>query len=292
MEITNAYNIPDVFMRYAKLDKYSKGDSDISVTTLIDSPRIARLREQHKDSMTKDLSDMTYALLGTAVHGILESSQPKDGETYEERLYATMFDTTLSGAIDVQKIEPDGSVLIQDYKVCSVWAVMGDKPEWEHQLNCYAWLVEKVKERPVSKLQIVAILRDWSRNKAEYDASYPQANVVVVDVPLWEFIDRQAYIERRVLAHQNRQEDAFSDDLPFCSDAERWAKPDQYAVMKSGRKSAVKIFDDVREAELFIKNHKSAGALSIDLRRGEFTRCEKNYCGVADYCSQHKGSTK
>ena len=292
MEITNAYNIPDVFMRYAQLDQYSKGASDLSVTTLIDSPRIARLREQHKDSMTKDLSDMTYALLGTAVHGILESSQPKDGETYEERLYATMFDTTLSGAIDVQRIEPDGSVLIQDYKVCSVWAVMGDKPEWEHQLNCYAWLVEKVKERPVSKLQIVAILRDWSRNKAEYDASYPQANVVVVDVPLWDFIERQAYIERRVLAHQNRQEDAFSDDLPFCSDAERWAKPDQYAVMKSGRKSAVKIFDDVREAELFIKNHKSADALSIDLRRGEFTRCEKNYCGVADYCSQHKGSTK
>jgi hypothetical protein len=289
MKITNTHNIPDVFMRYAKLDKYSKGDSDISVTTLIDSPRIAKLRQIHEETLTKDISEMTFALLGTAVHGILEDTGPSAGEVYEERLYATIFDTKLSGAIDVQKFLPDGSVLIQDYKVCSVWSVLGDKPEWERQLNCYAWLVEHSKQVPVGGLQIVAILRDWQRSKAQFQADYPPTNVVVVDVPLWDSAQRSSYIEERVLAHHNLQENIWGDAIPFCSDADRWAKPTQWAVMKKGRKSAVKLFDDAREAELFIKNSKDAGVLSVETRLGEFTRCENNYCGVAQYCSQHTG---
>ena len=40
MKITNEHQLPDAFLNFARDDKYSKGKSDISVTTLIDSPRV------------------------------------------------------------------------------------------------------------------------------------------------------------------------------------------------------------------------------------------------------------
>ena len=47
--ITNKYGLPEAFVNFAKLDKYSKGNADISVTQLIDSPRVLLMREEHKD---------------------------------------------------------------------------------------------------------------------------------------------------------------------------------------------------------------------------------------------------
>ena len=52
--ITNNHGLPDAFVNYARSDKYSKGDSDISVTQLIDSPRILLMRERHKEELTTD----------------------------------------------------------------------------------------------------------------------------------------------------------------------------------------------------------------------------------------------
>ena len=289
MIITNNHAVPEQFIRCAKSDKYSKGKADISVTTLIDSPRISMLRNLHADQLQMDVTDMTYSLLGTACHHILEQSEPLPDEVYEERLFTEMFGWTLSGAIDVQKYEPDGSITIMDYKVCSSWAVMNDKPEWERQLNCYAYLVQKNKDMPVNDLRIVAIVRDWSRRQAKVSAGYPQANIQVIDVPSWTFEERQDYIGKRITAHQGCQQNFdFTDPLPLCTDAERWAKPTRWAVMKKGRKSAVKLFDSEREAELFINNQKGADALYIECRLGEYTRCGENFCGVAQFCDQYK----
>jgi len=289
MIITNNHGVPEQFIRYARHDKYSKGKADVSVTTLIDSPRISMLRKIHANKLEMDITDMTYSLLGTACHHILEQSEPLPDEVYEERLYTEMFGWTLSGAIDVQKYEPDGSITIMDYKVCSSWAVMNDKPEWERQLNCYAYLVQKCKDKPVNDLRIVAIVRDWSRRQAQYSAGYPEANIQVIDVPSWTFEERQDYIGKRITAHQGCQQNLdFTDPLPLCTDSERWAKPAKWAVMKKGRKSAVKLFDSEREASLFINNQEGANALFIEHRPGEFTRCSQNFCGVAQFCDQYK----
>ena len=40
MKITNKTGLPDSFLNFARDDKYTKGKADISVTTLIDSPRV------------------------------------------------------------------------------------------------------------------------------------------------------------------------------------------------------------------------------------------------------------
>ena len=289
MKFTNNYNLPEVFMQFLRNEKYSKGDSDISVTSLIDSPRIARLRSLHSKQMTVDVSERIPALFGTAVHMVLQGFDDPNF-IVEERLYAKMYGWTLSGAIDVQEFLPDGTIRIQDYKVCSVWAVMNDKPEWERQLNCYAYLSRVNKERIVSSVQIVAILKDWSARKAQRESDYPQSNAVVVDVPLWSFGEQQEYLERRVIAHQDAQVDFITPDIS-CSDEERWAKPSTWAVMKKGRKTAVKIFDDQRHADLFIKNHTSPNGLYVEHRIGEDTRCKENFCGVAEFCDQYKSNT-
>ena len=131
-------------MDFARSDKYSKGPSDISVTSLIDSPKVRIMKEHFYDDMEVDAVDMVWALFGTAVHAILETSKQTENIVTEERLYTKVDDWILSGAIDRQEIDDDG-VSIYDYKVTSVWSLIFDKPEWERQLNCYAYLVEKEK---------------------------------------------------------------------------------------------------------------------------------------------------
>lgn len=66
---TNKYNLPESFVNAVKVDNHvTKGD--ISVTTLIDAPQIRQLKKRHR--ITEDVSDRVFALMGTAVHHVLE----------------------------------------------------------------------------------------------------------------------------------------------------------------------------------------------------------------------------
>jgi len=83
----------------------------------------------------------------------------------EERLFAEVAGWTVSGQFDRMLLFPDGT--LQDYKFTSVWAVPdGCKPEWERQLNALRYLAACNGYR-IARLQIVAILRDWSKGKAK-----------------------------------------------------------------------------------------------------------------------------
>ena len=89
-------------------NNYSRGKSDLSVTQLIDSPRVRILKQRHAEEITEDASEMLWSVLGTAVHTMFEQHEP-DGHIVEERLYATVGDWVISGAIDLQRSEADGS---------------------------------------------------------------------------------------------------------------------------------------------------------------------------------------
>jgi hypothetical protein len=286
MNITNNHNLPQSFVNFARNDKYSKGQSDISVTTLIDSPRVRLLREAKSSEMTSDAADMIWPLFGTAVHHILESTSEDEGVILEERLYATVNDWILSGAVDHQKIEGN-SISITDYKVTSVWSVIHGKIEWEQQLNCYAFLAQKSKGMKVKSLQICAILRDWNRREAERRDDYPQAPVILVDIPMWPDTKRIEYIKERVEMHQDAQMNFdLAEMFPPCSDEERWKRGEAWAVKKKGNKRAQRVFDNEASAEEFMKDKEN---LEIEHREGEYVRCKGDYCGVANFCSQFKG---
>ena len=75
------------------------------------------------------------------------------------------------------------------------------------------------------------------------------------------------------------------NDIPPCTSEERWEKPTKFAVMKEGRKSAVRVLETQEDAEKLAgelgKNH------SVQIRPGESTRCAE-YCSAADYCNYYK----
>lgn len=285
MKITNKFNVPETLVALATRDYYTKGKSDYSVTEIISPPRIQRLRRKHFEEIEQDVSDMLWMLLGTALHVVAERSEVS-GHTNEERLSAGINGIILSGAIDLQKDEADG-VTITDYKFTSAWALMNDKPEWEQQQNIYKYLVERVKKKPVKGLKICALIRDWSRRDAQNKSDYPQAPIQVIDIPMWTFDRTEAFIKERVEMHRDSKVSAdWGDELPLCSDEERWLRPTTYAVKKDGRKTAIRVFDTQDEADALLKEMPEKDKGFIEIRKGEAVRCTGNFCGVSQWCSQ------
>lgn len=283
MTITNKYNLPDTFLSFARNGKYDKGNADISVTTLIDSPRIKLLKDQHIGEIDSDVSDMIWPLLGTAVHHMLESGDAKGNITMEERLFTSIDGWTLSGQIDHQE-ELSGKIHISDYKVTSVWSVIFGKEEWVKQLNVYAQMVRLAKGKEVGSVRIIAILRDWNRRDAMLKPDYPKSPVATVDIPLWSEAEAMDYIRERINLHQDAQMTWDTKEaLISCSDDERWMKKTTFALTKKGNKRATKVFENFDDAAAELLIH----GLGYDVitRKGEYTRCEQ-YCSVSEFCTQ------
>lgn len=279
MEITNRLNLPEPLVNAVRNDPYNAGKSDISVTALIGSPYIRRLKRLHGDHITEDVSERIYALLGQAVHSILERAKAPH-YLIEERLYHKMQigpdEITLSGQFDL--ITPDG--ILQDYKVTSYFACKdGPKIEWEKQLNVLRFLCWK-NNIVVNKLQIVAILRDWSRTeKLRYGDKYPNEPVKVIDVPLWDLSDTWDYVSERIERH-------FFREIKPCDPIERWTKPHTWAVKKKKAKRATKVFLVEDDAKDFLQD--KGDKYEIEFRKGEDTRC-LHYCSVSQFCEYKNG---
>lgn len=286
MQITNRYNLPAAIVNNVLNDEYSRGDAMISVTQLLNSPRIVLLQRVNESKMVTDVVDRVPSMLGTAMHKVLEKGA-NPGEIVEERFFFEILGWKVSGAVDLQIPKDDGTWEINDYKITSVYSVMSEKWEWEAQLNMYAYLMRVAKGRRVSSARIVAILKDWNRKQGAFKPDYPESAVVVVDVPLWDDARQQAYIESRVFEHQkNSNALDTGGQIDHCTDQERWLRNEKWAVMKKGRKSAVKLFDTEEEANGWIGRQADGEALVTEHRPGEPVRCTGNYCGVSQWCKQ------
>ena len=289
MKITNKFNVPATLLALAQRDFYTKGAADYSVTEIISPPRIQRLRKRHWDEIEQDVSDMLWMLLGTALHVVAERSVI-DGHTNEERIIVGVDGVLLSGAIDLQQDDGDG-VIIYDYKFTSAWALMNDKPEWEQQQNIYKYLIERAKKKPVKGLRICALIRDWSRRDAQNKPSYPQAPIQVIDIPMWDTERAEAYIRSRIEAHRDSKVKAdWDEELPLCTEEDRWIRDTKFAVKKEGRKTAVRVFDTEEEAQALLKDMPEKDKGFIEIRKGEAVRCSGNFCGVAPWCTQYQQS--
>jgi hypothetical protein len=235
--------------------------------------------------MEQDVADMLWSLLGSALHVVAERSEV-EGHVNEERLYWDVDGVVLSGQIDRQKIEGN-DVEIVDYKFTSAWALRQDKIDWAQQQNIYAWLVYVNKGLNIRKLSICALVRDWSRREAQRSPDYPQAPIQMVDIPIWDLAFTELFVRDRVRLHRDAKVAAdWNDELPECTEEEKWIRETKFAVMKEGRKSAVRLFDDREEAELCMKDLDSKHSLLE--RKGEPIRCVNNFCGVNQWCSQYQ----
>ena len=282
MKVTNVHNVPKPLVTLAEKEYYSKGKADYSVTELMSPPRVRRLKEKHDANLVQDVSQMLWPLLGSALHVVMERGIT-DGWVTEERLFASVDGVTLSGAIDIQEETPEG-IIIHDYKFTSAWAVMNEKIDWEQQLNVYKWLVETTKNKKVAGLRICALIRDFNRHDTGR-AGYPQSPIHVVEIPMWDSFKAETYIRERLNTHMDSKVSAdLGGDLPKCSPDERWMSETTYAVRREGRKTAIRVFKSIDEANELATKEKGY----VETRLGEPKRCTGNYCGVAEHCDQYK----
>lgn len=284
MKLTNKYGLPAPVVKALTRSDYSKGDSNRSITQLIDSPRVRILRQENWDNLEEDVSEKMWAVLGSAAHKMFEETGDEK-HISEERLFTEIDGWVISGAIDVQRIEPDG-VTIMDYKTTSVWSVILGKKEWEYQLNSYAYLVRHTKGVRVKGLKVIAILRDWRNKDAEQKEDYPKAPIVEIDIPLWGEDEQDNYLRERVAIHQAAEFQRLTgDELPECSEGERWQKASTWAVKKTGNKRALKVYDNEQDAQSALQSGQE-----IEHRPGESTRCAANWCRVNAWCNQYQKS--
>lgn len=283
MKLTNKHNLPQTFVNVLKRPTYSKGRANISVTGLINSPKIVALSEKFHDELEEDVSDMVWSLFGSAVHKVLEHGKD-DNHLIEERIHVEVDGWRLSGAVDLQVVNQDDTVSIRDYKTTSAWAVMNEKSEWEFQLNIYAYLVEKVKGKTVADLGIVAIIRDWNRRDAATREGYPEAPIKELPIKLWSMEERERFVQERIALHS-----AFDfameagEDLPDCTPEQMWERPTVYAVRKVGNVRAKSLHESEEEAKAAAE--KLGKGYEVETRPGERVRCA-NFCPVSQYCQQ------
>lgn len=289
MKYTNNFNLPQSLCNAVERDIYVPGNSDASVTEICKPIQQSVLERLHADDIVVDVSDQIFALMGKAIHHVLEVS---DTELTEERLYhTTESGLTLGGKFDRFVIK--GGVL-QDYKVTSVWTKIFDSwKDWQDQLNCYALLLSEAGHK-VDKIQVVMIYRDWSATMSERNANYPDQQVEVLDLPLWAEQETREFIATRLQQFVMCLDG--QDTPPDCTSTEMWEQPTKYALMKEGRKTAIKVCDNYAEVIDFMRDKyplgiKDTGDLVdpyyVDTRPGKRTRCEK-YCNASPWCSQYQ----
>jgi len=277
MKITNKLKLPEPIVAAVANDGYSRGSADISVTSLLKPPRITALETVYGDQIEEDASDRIWSLLGQSIHTILERAN-KTGVA-ERRLSIKVEGWTVSGGMDLVC----ENRFLTDYKVVTAWKFKsGQVPiEHEQQLNCYAEILRQHGE-DVQALQIVAILRDWSKLEARRDPTYPQTQVLVLPVRMWPELEAWEFLKSRVILHQQARV-----TLPECSSADRWEKPTVFALMKKRQKRAVKLYENRADAE----SHASTSPeLFVEARPGEPIRCAA-YCPVSRFCTQYNKST-
>jgi len=280
MKLTNKFNIPQTFVNVLRRPTYSKGKANLSVTQLINSPKIVALSKKFEDELEQDVSEMVWSLFGSAVHKVLEHGRDAN-HIVEERIHTELDGYKVSGAIDLQIVGESG-IQIRDYKTVSAYAVMNEKIEWEQQLNIYAWLVERMKKVTVSDLGIVAIIRDWSRRDAVNRDGYPEAPIKEIPIRMWSFEEREQFVKDRIHAHAEAEFAIESDgQIPPCTSVEMWEKPTTYAVKKKGALRATKVYLTQEDAEKAL----DPKTQEIEVRPGSRTRCE-SFCPVNHRCQQ------
>ena len=295
MKYTNKHNVPQEIINAVHNDSYSRGKATISATGLLQPPRIRLLAQEHYEELTIDISDEIWKLLGQSVHTILERANEENEDTItEQRMYAIVKDWTISGQTDSIDIKNN---ILKDYKITSAWSIVSalqdGKKDWEQQLNIYAYLYRQNTGKTIDQLNIIAIARDWNRNQyLRSGGDYPPSPITVLNIDLWSDEEQQAFIEERVSIHQEAEvQYLINDELPLCTDEERWRRKDTYRVEKKGRKTAVRVLDTREEADEYIGGHKDSKLLKVVEAKGECVRCA-NYCDVAEFCNQHNEESK
>ncbi len=249
----------------------------IRVTTLIEPAWLKNLEYKHSDDIKYTPHQAMMSTLGTAFHHYMETVDSTNIEGHHE-VEPTVFGNISGWLVRGHVDWIDASGLLRDYKVTTAYKIeKGDFLNWERQLNIYAYLANQVPILPtVDRLEVFAVLRDWSPAKARASGSYPSHNHATIPLSLWEPEETEEYILERLKQ--------FQDPKP-CTAEERWQTPTMIRVLKKGVTRALKRTRTKEEAVKWVADNQVLGQVSFEKVVGEARRCAL-YCPVAKWCKE------
>lgn len=292
MNIANELGFPQPMVDAATKD-YKYRPKRYSVTGIIKGTCESILSRRHAEEITVDVSEMVWAIFGSAFHKVLEESQETADEIKEGKLEMRFGEYTLSGVFDLYDYAAEK---VTDYKTTSVFKVKSREfDDWRKQLALYCMILRE-NGFPASQGEIVALSRDYRKGEARQQIDYPQT----VERITWHFSDAELEALRQETAERFReieaQEALQDDDLTPCSPAERWERPTRWAVMKGTNKRAVHLYDTEQEAadaaeSLNTLDKKAKAAYWVQERPGANVKCAE-YCNCAQWCRFYRENVK
>lgn len=281
MTITNKYGLPEALVLACETSPHNR-ENAFSATTLLKGVREVLLTKRHWGEMSEDVSERVWALFGTAFHELMEVETP---DTFTEKYFEVgIGDYKVTGKVDLYDTK---GCCIWDYKTTSVWKVIYKNfDDWKKQGLIYAWLMREAGYE-VKKCNFIALLKDHKKREAKIKSDYPQFPVYVYsfDVTDEDLFEIESFIYEKV--SELVENIGIPDyDLPLCSKEERWAKPPQYAVMRKGRKTALRVVDTMELAEQ-IKDGMNDDNVYIEERAGSDGKCE-DYCSCCEWCTYYQ----
>lgn len=291
MQFTNEIGLPEPDFLALTKDDYDLPAGHISISRLMSPPRKVLLERAHDHEIVVDAESRMRIMLGKAVHAYAERHLPaSNGTLGEERINIEVGGWKVSGKLDLY--EADRKAVI-DRKCTSVFSfLLGEKPEWEQQLNCYAHLLRHCGFQ-VERAEILAYLLDWKQYDAAKREDYPQRSIIMVPIRLWEADYTQSFIESRVRIHAEALEAMDRDGpdaLPHCTPQERWEKAPTWASQKTGSTRALRVFSGPT-AEMEARGHAARSGSEAVYRHGESVRCQR-FCYGSKWCSQYAAMPK
>ena len=282
MNITNKNNLPEALVEAAR-SNYKHKPNQYSASALNVGATETVLKRRYHDQIESDVSDLVWAIFGTAIHKLIENQEVGKKDLKEEHMVTEMGNAKISGIIDYYNNDNN---TITDYKTSSVWKIIHkDYTDWKNQLFIYAYNAVNNGYK-VDYVQNIVFLKDHSKTKAKVDKSYPQHPVQVIKFKFGK--KEYDYIEKFILQKLkqiHKIEKVKTDKLPPCTKEERWYSGDIYALKKNGNKRAVKLYKSEKEA---MKDHRyDPSTHHIEFRPGVNKKCEE-YCDAKEFCPFYK----
>ncbi len=297
-KINNKFGFPKPIVHWLKQTDYDleKEEGIISATELMKPVRMFWLTRIHQDNVEIDILDLIASRYGEAIHNSFAKADYPDAiqeQRFTRPLNITGEDVPIriTGKPDMlltdeHHLPGKDTLHLVDIKSTSVWTyIFSSKLEdYITQLSIYRWILNVNPELNIDDdATIYYIFTDWKQSDAKRKDDYPNSRIAVQKITLMSLQETEEYIRERV-----DQIMAFSElgdkGLPYCTTEELWQQPDKWAVMKEGRKSAVRVFGSEDDAKEWIKP--STRDLYIEHRPGKVHRC--NYCLVRSVCDQYK----
>lgn len=302
----------------------------ISVTELIQPPRVRVLKSRYWDHehMTMDVAHRVPAFIGSAVHDRLAVwLYDKPGKQRVERRISTVAfgwevhgtpdlfhelawsdlddeerDSVLAMFPNVNKSGPIG--VLDDHKtMMSGWGLAKSegegRDEYKDQIDLYAHLF-RVRGVEIHLARNLWLICHHEQRHAGV-GFYPAAPAGKIVQAMRKPDEARAFFEERVSLHRRAMLDGVrDDDLPECSESERWKRPDEWAVYPSAgrprkdgtRARPIKVFrgalgetegDALRhKRDLKVRNGKN---YRVENRVGESVRCQPAYCDAFQFCT-------